>query len=149
MLYLTSKTVNLLRIIWKNKKRVDPGLGYLTERIPSKFLGIEFVYSFVEGEFSIFRLVDSTDRNYSMRGGQYEGRVKYVVGEILILFTNDNLLFEIRCVDFKFIKLICRGENVQSWFFSIPKILVWWLEDKLLLWVFIDKTTHFLQLSFE
>lgn len=149
MLYLTRKTVNLLRTVWKSKKRVDPGLGYLAEWIPSKFLGIEFVYSFVEGEFSILRFVDSTDRNYSMRGGQYEGRVKNVVGEIFILFTNDNLLFEVRCVDFKFVKLIRGGENVQSWFLSIPKILVWWLEDKLLLWVFINKTTHFLQLSFE
>jgi len=89
-------------------------LGYLTERIPCKFLRIEFVHSFVEGEFSILRLVDSTDRNYSMRGGQYEGRVKNVVGQILILFTNDNLLFEARCVDFKFVKLIRGGENVQS-----------------------------------
>lgn len=89
-------------------------MGYLTERIPCKFLRIEFVHCFIKSEFSILRFVDSTDRNYSMRGGQYEGRVKNVVGEIFILFTNDNLLFEARCVDFKFVKLIRGGENVQS-----------------------------------
>lgn len=148
MLYLTSKTVNLLWSVWKGEIRIDSGLGYLAKRIPSKLLWIEFVNGLVEGEFSVFSFVDSTNRNYSMRRSQYESRIKYVVGEIFILFTNDNLLFEVCCVYLKFIELVSGCEGIKFWLFSIPQILVWRLKDKFLLWVLINKTTHFFHLPF-
>lgn len=88
-------------------------MGYLAKRIPSKLLWIEFVNGLVEGEFSVFSFVDSTNRNYSMRRSQYESRIKYVVRKILILFTNDNLLFEVCCVYLKFIELVSGCEGIK------------------------------------
>lgn len=148
VLYLTTKTVHLLSCVWKCKIRINSGLRYFTERIPCQFLWIEFIHSFIKGKFSIFSFVDSTNRDDTMRRSQYESRVEYVIGKILILLTYNDLFFKSECVDFKLIKLVSGCKNIQSGLFSIPKIFIRRLENKFLFWVLINKAPHFFHFSF-
>jgi hypothetical protein len=68
----------------------------------------------------------------------YEGRVKDIIGQVLILLTYNDLLPEIGSVYLYLVKLIATCEDVQAALIFIPELLIRIFEYQFLLRVFVQ-----------